>query len=93
MVGLVWLEFYLPGCKSLKEKRSRILPFLHRLKHDFQVSAAEMEKMDLWQQSIIACCYISNNRVVCEQQMQNIIHFAACYSDGLELIREKLEFL
>ena len=45
-VGLLTLEIYIPGLGSLKEKRGTIKPILARIRHDFNVSAAEIEDMD-----------------------------------------------
>jgi uncharacterized protein YlxP (DUF503 family) len=39
-IGILTLEIQLPGCKSLKEKRSRLKPLIARLHREFNVSVA-----------------------------------------------------
>jgi uncharacterized protein YlxP (DUF503 family) len=46
----------------LKEKRSRIKPILARLHREFNVSAAEIDRQDAWQEAVIACAVVSNDR-------------------------------
>ncbi|HHN94396.1 MAG TPA: DUF503 domain-containing protein, partial [Anaerolineae bacterium] len=48
-VGLCSIELYLPGSGSLKGKRSRLKPLLHRLRREFNLAAAETAHNDLWQ--------------------------------------------
>ena len=55
MFGLLTLHLLLPGCASLKEKRGRIQPLIHRLQREFNVSVAEMALQDKWQESVITC--------------------------------------
>jgi uncharacterized protein YlxP (DUF503 family) len=57
-VGLLTLHFHLPGCASLKEKRSRIKPILARLHREFNVSAAELARQDAWQEAVLACALV-----------------------------------
>jgi len=42
MIGTLTFHLHLPGCASLKEKRSRLKPLLARLHRQFNVSTAEM---------------------------------------------------
>ncbi|MCJ7708279.1 MAG: DUF503 domain-containing protein, partial [Anaerolineales bacterium] len=41
-VGALTLELRLPGCSSLKQKRSRLKPLLAALHREFNLSAAEI---------------------------------------------------
>lgn len=71
-IGLLILEIHLPGCHSLKEKRSRIKPLLARLRREFNVSVAEMDHQDAWQSAALGCAYLSNNRTLTFQALQAI---------------------
>ncbi|MBA4379619.1 MAG: DUF503 domain-containing protein, partial [Anaerolinea sp.] len=35
MIGLLTLHLHLPACASLKEKRGRLKPLIHRLHREF----------------------------------------------------------
>ncbi len=60
MVATLSFHLRLPGCASLKEKRGRLKPLLARLQREFNLSTAEMELQDKWQEAVIACAMIGN---------------------------------
>jgi len=60
-VHVLSLEIHLPGCSSLKEKRSRLKPLLAALHKNFNVSAAEIDHQDAHQSAILACAVVSNS--------------------------------
>jgi hypothetical protein len=60
-VHVLTLELHLPGCSSLKEKRSRLKPLLAALHQNYNVSAAEIEHQDAHQSAILACAVVSNS--------------------------------
>jgi uncharacterized protein YlxP (DUF503 family) len=55
------IELHLPGCASLKQKRSRLKPLLTSLHREFNVSAAEIGQNDSHRMSSIACVVVSND--------------------------------
>jgi uncharacterized protein YlxP (DUF503 family) len=63
-------ELHLPGCHSLKEKRSVIRPILARLRERCNVSVAETAHQDAWQRSEIACAAIGSDRRVVEETLR-----------------------
>ena len=72
MLALLTLHLHIPGCKSLKEKRSRLKPLLTRLHKEFNISVAEMDLNDVWQSTIIGCAVVSNNSVQAQRTLQAI---------------------
>ncbi len=60
-VHVLSLELHLPGCLSLKEKRSRLKPLLAALHKNFNVSAAEIDHQDAHQSAVLACAVVSNS--------------------------------
>ena len=80
VIGLLTLVIEIPGCSSLKEKRGHLKPFLAYLHHEFNLSAAEVDHQDMWNQTVIACVIVSNdgqhNQRVLQQAIQSVeIHF------------------
>ncbi len=65
-------DLYLPGCTSLKEKRSRLKPLLVRLHREFNVSSAELDWNDTWQSARIGCTVLGNNAAALQQTLQTI---------------------
>ncbi len=60
-IAALSLQLYLFGCTSLKEKRSRLKPLIVRLHREFNVSVAELDYQDSWQNALLACVIVSND--------------------------------
>lgn len=60
-VLLLRIEILIPGCRSLKEKRSVIRPLVDRLGRTFSVSAAEVDHTDVWQRSSVGVAVVSGS--------------------------------
>lgn len=58
-VGMMTIRLRLPGCRSLKEKRSRLKRLLKDL-HDRGVSASEVGCLDDHHAAVIVCVFVSN---------------------------------
>lgn len=71
-IGLLTLELEIPGCASLKEKRSRIKPLLARLHREFNVSAAELAHLDAWSRTLVGCTLVSNDAVQAQRALQAV---------------------
>lgn len=59
-IGLCTLDFYLPGVRSLKEKRGILKSMQSRLRKQFNISIAEIDFQDKWQSAQIAVVCVSN---------------------------------
>ncbi len=93
MVSTLTIHLHLPACSSLKEKRGRIKPLLSRLRREFNVSVAEMDLQDKWQEAVIACAMIGNNSAHLGQSMQSVAKWVhANWEDG-QVMDEKLEIV
>lgn len=92
-VGLLTLHLYLPGCTSLKEKRSRIKPLLARLHREFNVSAAEMDRLDAWQEAVLACALVSNDQAHTQRALQRVGRWIETSWPDVSLVDERLELL
>ena len=75
MLTLLTIKLYFPGCESLKEKRSRLLPILKRLHKEFNISVSEIGLQDVWQSAWIGCAAVSNDKVHNEQVLQKVVEF------------------
>jgi uncharacterized protein YlxP (DUF503 family) len=74
-VGILTIHLHIPGCRSLKEKRSQIKPVIARLHKEFNVSVAEFDLLDSWDQSLIACAHISNDKIHTQRTLQKILEY------------------
>ena len=90
-VGLLTLQLSIPGCASLKEKRSRIKPLIARLRREFNVSVAEMERLDSWQEAVIGCTLISNDPAQTQRSLQAVVSWIETYWPDLEVSNDEIE--
>lgn len=91
MVAALFIRLHLPGCASLKEKRGRIKPLLARLGREFNVSVAEMDHQDAWQEAVIACAMVGNGRAHLESALQTVANWVeGNWPDG-DVIETKIE--
>lgn len=92
-LGLLTVHIHLAGCSSLKEKRSRIKPLITRLHREFNVSVAEMDKMDSWQEAVLACALVSNNNGHTQRSLQKVINWIEKNWPDVLLVSDNLEIL
>ncbi|MFZ6030828.1 MAG: DUF503 domain-containing protein [Chloroflexota bacterium] len=92
-IGLLTLQIQLPGCTSLKEKRSRLKPLLARLHREFNVSAAEVGDMDAWQRSVLACTLVSNDAAFAQRALQKVTDWLEMHWPDVSLVEERIEVL
>jgi uncharacterized protein len=93
MIGLLTLHLQLPGCASLKEKRGRLKPLLHRLHRQFNLSVAELDYQDRWQEALIGCAMLGNERVHIEQSLQVVVRWVeGNWPDGA-IFDQHIEFI
>ncbi|RJP53019.1 MAG: DUF503 domain-containing protein [Anaerolineaceae bacterium] len=83
MLASLTIHLHLPACASLKEKRGRIKPFISRLHREFNISVAEMDLQDKWDEAIIACAMIGNDGAFLQSALQNVSKWVeANWTDG-----------
>lgn len=91
--SLLVFNLRIPGCHSLKQKRSFIKPLLIRLHKEFNISTAEIEKNDIWDESIIACGLICNEKKSTDSQLSQVVQFMEKYWKEVEIINYSIQFL
>ena len=72
MIATLSIHLHLPACSSLKEKRSRIKPLISRLHREFNVSVAETDLQDMWQEAVIVCAMVGNDHAHLESALQTV---------------------
>lgn len=75
MVTMCTIKLSLPGCASLKQKRSLLQPILSRLHKEFNVSAAEIGLQDVWQSAWIGCVLLSNDADHNARVLNKVVEF------------------
>jgi uncharacterized protein YlxP (DUF503 family) len=62
VIGVAVWELHIPGCSSLKEKRSILKSVKDRLHNQFNVSVAETAQQDVHQRAELTACVVSGDR-------------------------------
>lgn len=91
VVGLLTLELEIPGCSSLKEKRSRIKPLLARLHREFNVSAAELAHLDAWSHTVLGCTLLSNDGAQVQRTLLQVSDWIEEYWPDMQLLDSRIE--
>ena len=80
-------------CSSLKEKRSQLKPLLSRLKREFNVSVAELDLQDSWQDALIGCTALSNDAAHVQRSLQKIIPWIERHYPHLMIVQDRIELV
>lgn len=91
IIGACRLHLYLPGCTSLKAKRSRIKPLLARLPREFNVAVAEVGLQDVWQSAEIAVVLVANDTARVQSQLEQVTHWVETHWPDLTVVTSQLE--
>lgn len=93
MLGLLTLHLHLPACASLKEKRGRLKPLIHRLHRQFNISVAEMDLQDKWQEAVIACALVNMDAGHIQRSLQTVARWVeGNWPEGM-VLEDKIELI
>ena len=93
MIATLTIHLHLPACASLKEKRGRIKPLISRLHREFNVSVAEMDLQDKWQEAVIVCAMVNSDTAHLQRSLQTVAKWVeGHWSDG-DVIEQRIEVL
>jgi uncharacterized protein YlxP (DUF503 family) len=93
IVGCLKLHLQLPGCSSLKEKRGRLKPFLHRMRKTFNVSSAETDHHDIWQSAEISVVTVGSQNGHVQGRLGRIVAWVEESQGDLVLVDESIEVI
>jgi len=92
-VAVVTIELHLPGCNSLKEKRSKLKPLLSRLQAEFNISTAELEHNDSHRSAGIACAVVGNNDRHLQRMLEKIPSWIERHRPDLQVVDHQIILL
>ncbi len=91
MLATLTIHLHLPTCASLKEKRGRIKPLISRLHREFNVSVAEVDLNDSWQDAVLGCAMIGNDQAFLHAALQTVAKWVeGNWPDG-DVIEQRIE--
>jgi len=75
LVGTLYVQVYIPGASSLKEKRRIVKSMITKVQNRFNVSIAELESENVWQRAAIGIAMVGDSRDHVERQLQFVMNF------------------
>jgi uncharacterized protein YlxP (DUF503 family) len=73
--AIAQVTLHLPESSSLKDKRQVVRSLLARLRHQFEVSAAEVARQDTWQIGVLGLAYVSGVASDVEEVVQHALRY------------------
>ena len=94
MIASLTLELRIEHAQSLKDKRQVVRSLKDRLRGSFNVSVAELDPSNLWNQATIGVVAISHSRDYLDGLMKNVERAATriCNNHGAEIADSFVEF-
>ena len=94
VVAIAVIDFHLPGCRGLKEKRAFLRPLKARLRGEFEISAAEVAHQDLLQRAMLGVAAVGPDREALEPLLQRVLGYVEGYAEenGAEIAAVHHEF-
>jgi uncharacterized protein YlxP (DUF503 family) len=62
VIGVCTLELNIPTAASLKDKRRIIKSVMSRLRNEYNIAVAEVDRNDSWRSAVIAVVTVSGDR-------------------------------
>jgi uncharacterized protein len=93
MIATLTIHLHLPGYSSLKEKRGTIKPLVARLHREFNLSVAEMDLQDKWQEAVIVCAMVGNERGSLESALQSVAKWVEGHWTDGDVIEQRIEVI
>ena len=91
-VAVVQARLLVPGCRSLKEKRSVVRGLVERARQRFNASVAEVGAQDLLQRADLGAAFVSNDRRHLAAEAEALLaYFAGC--PDVQVIDRQVEIL
>ena len=76
IVGVLKIELYMEGNRSLKEKRSSIKGIIGKIKSKFvNISISEIDSLDLWKKATLGIAFVGNETHFVNSVLDKILDF------------------
>ena len=83
IVAVALLELHIEYAQSLKEKRMVVKSLRDRLRHRFEISAAEVGLQDIHQRGQIGISFVTSSRPTAQSLLEKIQDFVESNTDAV----------
>jgi uncharacterized protein YlxP (DUF503 family) len=91
IIGACTVELYLPGNRSLKEKRGNLKPLLLRLRKEFNLATAEVDYQDMWQSARIVLVTVSTDAGHVQRLLERAVRWIENQRPDLNVVDWQIE--
>lgn len=82
-IGVLEMRLSLGGVRSLKEKRSIVKGVLARIRHRFEVAAAEVADQNCWESAGLGFAVVGTDVGVLQGRLQKVVTFIEADGRGV----------
>lgn len=76
VIGILKVEIYMEGNRSLKEKRQLVRSLLGKVRSKFvNISVSEVDSLDLWKKTTIGFSIVSNDKPFVNSVLDQLLQF------------------
>ena len=93
IVASCLITLYLPGVRSLKEKRSIVKSLLARMRNKFNVSAAEVDSQDAHGRAVLGVAAVSASGDYAHGQLEALVRWIEEERPDLTILDADIELL
>ena len=93
IIGACRINLYLPTVHSLKEKRSIVKSVLARLRHEFNVSTAEVDALEFHQRAVIGIACVSASGDYAQGQLEAVVRWIEEHRPDAPVLDYDIELL
>ena len=92
VVGVLQIRLLIRDAQSLKDKRRIVKSLRDRIRNGFNVSASEVDALDLRQTAVLGVVLATNDRAFADQVMAKVVDLVR-RTPGAELVDYETEIL
>lgn len=92
-IGVCTIELRLPENHSLKGKRSVVKSISTRVSREFNVSIAEVDAQDVWQQVVLGVSCVSSSADYAHRQLERVVQWIETHRPDVVLLAYSIELL
>lgn len=92
VIGVLQMHLAIRDAMSLKDKRRIVKSLRDRIRNDFNVSASEVDALDLRQTAVLGVVLATNDRAFADQVLAKVVDLVR-RSPGAELVKYETEIL
>jgi len=92
IVGVLTLTLRLPGNSSLKGKRRVIKSISARLRQEYNISVAEVDALDQWQEAVLGIASVSSSAAYCHGLLERAVQWVETNRPDVEILDYHIEW-